>query len=183
MAAGQLRPASEACECVLRAPRFARGGTTTAILVKAVLALHSDPDDNDPLAKTAIPFVFEGGRLDEFVAVYRSFPSVLACALSNSEYGAVAMGLVGRANDAKLAKQVGLRITTPLAGRMGSLTLRESEVLVLVARGLTNKDIANELVISESTAKAHVRHVLEKLGARSRTEAASRLTGVFSSAD
>ena len=183
VAAGQLRPASEACECVLRAPRYARGGTTTAILVKAVLALHSDPDDNDPLAKTAIPFVFEGGRLDEFVAVYRSFPSVLACALSNSEYGAVAMGLVGRANDAKLAKQVGLRITTPLAGRMGSLTLRESEVLVLVARGLTNKDIANELVISESTAKAHVRHVLEKLGARSRTEAASRLTGVFSSAD
>jgi DNA-binding CsgD family transcriptional regulator/tetratricopeptide (TPR) repeat protein len=183
VAAGQLRPASEACECVLRAPGYARGGTTTAILVKAVLALHSDPDDNDPLAKTAIPFVFEGGRLDEFVAVYRSFPSVLACALSNSEYGAIAMGLVGRANDARLAKEVGLRITTPLAGRMGTLTLRESEVLVLVARGLTNKDIANELVISESTAKAHVRHVMEKLGARSRTEAASRLTGVFSSGD
>jgi two-component system, NarL family, nitrate/nitrite response regulator NarL len=48
---------------------------------------------------------------------------------------------------------------------------------------LTNRDIANELVISESTAKAHVRHVLEKLGARTRTEAASRLTGVFSSRD
>ncbi len=42
-AAGQLRPASEDCECVLLAPGYARGGTTTAILVKAVLALHSDP--------------------------------------------------------------------------------------------------------------------------------------------
>ena len=93
------------------------------------------------------------------------------------------MALVGRANDARLAKQVGVRITTPLAGRIGSLTSREREVLVLVARGLTNKDIAHELVIGESTVKAHIRHVLEKLGARSRTEAASRLTGVFPSGD
>jgi len=182
-AAGQLRPAAEACECVLRAPRYARGGTTTAILVKAVLTLHCNADDEDLLAKTAIPFVFQGGRLDEFVAVYRAFPSVLASALSNPEHAEVAMGLVGRANDARLARQVGLSITTPLAGRMGSLTSREREVLVLVARGLTNKDIAHELVISESTVKVHVRHVLDKLGARSRTEAASRLTGVFASGD
>lgn len=179
VAAGHLHPAAEACECVLRAPRYARGGTTTAILVKAVLALHSDPDDYDPLVQTAIPFVFQGGRLDEFVAVYRSFPSVLASALSSSEYGAVVMGLVGRANDTRLAKQAGHSITTPLAGRIGSLTSREREVLVLVARGLTNKDIARELVIEESTVKAHIRHVLEKLGARSRTEAAARLTGAF----
>ena len=99
-------------------------------------AAKSTPDDCDSLAKTAIPFVFQGGRLDEFVAVYRSFPSVLASALSNSKYGAVAIALVGRANDARLAKQVGVRITTPLAGRIGSLTSREREVPCPCREGL-----------------------------------------------
>jgi LuxR family maltose regulon positive regulatory protein len=183
VAAGHLHLAADACDCVLRAPRYARGGTTTAILVKAILALHSDPDNHDPLVENALPFVFQGGRLDEFVAVYRSFPSVLTSALSNSEYGAIAIGLVTRANDARLARQLGFSITSPLAGRIGSLTPRENEVLVLVARGFTNKDIARELVISESTVKVHVRHVMEKLGARTRTEAASRIAGVFPSGD
>jgi two-component system nitrate/nitrite response regulator NarL len=49
------------------------------------------------------------------------------------------------------------------------------EVLGLLARGFRNRDIAKALVISESTTKVHVRHILEKLGVRTRTEAASRL--------
>ena len=167
----------------MRAPRYTRGGSTTATLVKAILALLNEPDTYDTLVESALSFVFQGGRLDEFVVVYRSFPPVLASALSTSEYGAAAIALVGRANDARLARQVGFNITTPLAGRVGSLTPRENEVLVLVARGLTNKDIARELVISESTVKVHIRHLLEKLGAETRTEAASRLAGVFASGD
>jgi DNA-binding NarL/FixJ family response regulator len=153
------------------------------MLVKAILGLHNDPDSHDPLARRALAFVFEGGRLDELVAVYRSFPSVLATALSSPEYGTTAIALVGRANDGRLAKQFGLKIETPLAGRLGTLTGRENEILVLVARGLTNKEIARELVISESTVKVHVRHVLEKLGAGTRTEAASRIGGIFASGD
>lgn len=41
----------------------------------------------------------------------------------------------------------------------------------LIAQGLTNREIARTLWISESTVKVHVRHVLAKMGARSRTEA------------
>jgi NarL family two-component system response regulator LiaR len=53
------------------------------------------------------------------------------------------------------------------------LTARERQVLALVAEGLTNAEIADRLVISLSTAKTHVSSVITKLGASSRTEAAT----------
>ena len=53
------------------------------------------------------------------------------------------------------------------------LTPREAEVLTLVARGLTNREIAAELVISVKTASVHVSHILRKLDAPNRLEAAA----------
>jgi DNA-binding CsgD family transcriptional regulator len=53
------------------------------------------------------------------------------------------------------------------------LTRRETEVLTLVARGLTNREIAAELVISVKTASVHVSHILRKLDAPNRREAAA----------
>ena len=53
------------------------------------------------------------------------------------------------------------------------LTEREREVLALVAEGYTNRRIANELFISDSTAGVHVSHILAKLEVESRTEAAA----------
>ncbi|MGW9551887.1 response regulator transcription factor [Citricoccus zhacaiensis] len=55
------------------------------------------------------------------------------------------------------------------------LTPREQEILRLVAHGLSNAGIAQRLVISEGTAKTHVKNILRKLGASNRTEAASFL--------
>jgi DNA-binding NarL/FixJ family response regulator len=57
---------------------------------------------------------------------------------------------------------------------MAGLTPRETEVLPLVAEGLANKEIAAELGISENTVKFHLRNILEKLHAESRTEVAAR---------
>jgi ATP/maltotriose-dependent transcriptional regulator MalT len=58
------------------------------------------------------------------------------------------------------------------AAQAPTLTGRQREVLTLLAEGRTNKEIATELFLTESTVKVHVRHVLQKLGVRTRTEAA-----------
>ncbi|HUR17285.1 MAG TPA: LuxR C-terminal-related transcriptional regulator, partial [Candidatus Limnocylindrales bacterium] len=55
---------------------------------------------------------------------------------------------------------------------VSDLTPREQVVLTLIGEGLTNREIAGRLEISEATAKTHVRHILDKLGVRNRVEAA-----------
>jgi two-component system response regulator DevR len=72
--------------------------------------------------------------------------------------------------DTNTAKQVMERLTQ-IPG--SELTEREREVLTLVARGYTNKQIADTLFVSEKTARNHVSHILDKLGLSRRSEAAA----------
>jgi DNA-binding NarL/FixJ family response regulator len=84
------------------------------------------------------------------------------------------------AGDALLAPSVTRRLIAEFATRpdphstppeaLDALTEREREVLVLVARGLSNGEIAGELYISPATAKTHVSRVMMKLGARDRAQ-------------
>ncbi|WEV79400.1 response regulator transcription factor [Janibacter cremeus] len=71
---------------------------------------------------------------------------------------------------AALAQRVVARISRPQA----QLSAREVEILAAVARGLSNKQIARELVISEATVKTHLVHVFTKLDVDSRTAAVAR---------
>lgn len=73
---------------------------------------------------------------------------------------------------------VGVQATPPLNAKLpakveaDSLTKRESEILGYIAKGCSNKEIARELDISESTVKIHVQNLLRKLGLSSRVQAA-----------
>ena len=71
-----------------------------------------------------------------------------------------------------LAAFADLRTSEPLRQPIEPLTAREEEVMVTVARGLTNAEIASELHISLSTVKTHLASLMNKLGARNRVEIA-----------
>ncbi len=73
--------------------------------------------------------------------------------------------------DPVVARQLTQEMVSPPTG-VNSLTSRERDVLMLVAEGRSNQEIADELVISERTARSHVSNVLRKLQLTSRTQAA-----------
>ncbi|MEV5883563.1 response regulator transcription factor [Streptomyces sp. NPDC052020] len=73
---------------------------------------------------------------------------------------------------AEFSRLGGDRPHTPPKERVGGLTERETEVLALIAGGLSNAEIAERLVVAEQTVKTHVGRILVKLGLRDRTQAA-----------
>jgi DNA-binding CsgD family transcriptional regulator len=75
-------------------------------------------------------------------------------------------------------QHIGERAAAPDRPPDEELTDREGEVLRLLAVGATNAQIADQLVVSESTVKTHVRHILRKLRAVNRSQAISRYLGV-----
>ena len=70
-------------------------------------------------------------------------------------------------------KRIPSEIAAHLAEHMGEeeLTSRELEVLKHIAGGNRNRDIAERLFVAEETVKVHVKHIMDKLGAKDRTEA------------
>ena len=83
--------------------------------------------------------------------------------------------------DSTLSPVVANRLMERVRTPRTSLTPRELEVLKLVAGGSSNKDIGNQLFLSEATVKSHLVHIYDKLGVRSRTSAvaAAREQGVL----
>ena len=65
-----------------------------------------------------------------------------------------------------------MKPTGPVSPAAKSLTKREREILALVAEGLSNREIAEKLVLSPETVKSHVAAILEKLNVSDRTQAA-----------
>jgi DNA-binding NarL/FixJ family response regulator len=164
--ARQLRP--DVCLFDIRMPDI-NGLEATRLL--------AGPDVDDPMAVVVIT-TFD---LDEYVhgalkAGARGFllkdagPELLSQAIRAAASGEalIAPNVTVRL----LAAFADLRMGQPAAQPIEPLTAREEEVLLTVARGLTNGEIADELYISLSTVKTHLASLMGKLGARNRVEIA-----------
>ena len=118
----------------------------------------------------------EASYLDGLVFAY---PRVSANPISGQDPGRarsnILARLLARSRDHELARAVGIELRIDETDDpLGSLTRREREVLELLYQGMANHKIATRLFIAQSTTKVHVRHILRKLGVRTRLPAALR---------
>ena len=102
-------------------------------------------------------------------------PGALA-ALTAAESALDSFGAVRRRDEAaRELRRLGHRVRrarAPAGAPLGALTDREREIAALVAAGRTNREVAEQLVLSPKTIEAHLRNIYAKLGVRSRVELA-----------
>lgn len=142
---------------------------TPALAAEAVIALQAPR--NDDSAVRLLQHVEATRHMDAFVAAYRAYPSLLSTNAALKPFRSLVEEALARADDREFAEGVAAWPGTS-AVEHPQLSRRESEVLALVAVGLANAAIAQKLYISEATVKVHMRHIFEKLGVSSRTQAA-----------
>jgi LuxR family maltose regulon positive regulatory protein len=148
----------------------------------AAVASRSGHGGAPSLAVKAFEVASLTGNFDSFVAGYRLFPELAEAVAEVESHRRDLSSLLARAHDLALAKKLGLsesrrRQRLRSHAEETPLSPREAEVYELLAQGMSNKEIAQNLFISEATVKVHVSRVLEKLGVRTRTEAAARSLG------
>lgn len=146
-------------------------GSDPALWTKAIDAAASLPAHIRPYARMRLGMaqVEAGDRTD-------AIESLKLAIASADELGA---GLIVQQSE-EFAARAGLSLAGKSGKRLAAnaveLTAREQQVLDLISRGLTNRQVGEELFISAKTASVHVSAILRKLGASSRTEAATMST-------
>jgi DNA-binding NarL/FixJ family response regulator len=137
----------------------------------AVIASIQEGSVDGEILRALFRDVTRSAHVDAFVTAYRGFPPLIQEMIVDGEMSQALSEILAEAKDLKLIQAMPpgtARVIAP-----SPLTPREKDVLALVSEGLRNREIAERLFISEVTVKAHVRNILRKLGARSRTHAVS----------
>jgi LuxR family transcriptional regulator, maltose regulon positive regulatory protein len=138
----------------------------SAVLTKFVEVTREGESDSP--ASSLIELVVSTGQLDAFLLALRASPDAASC-------------LLGGGNRELLKRTFSLAEAPEIAGlpergaaipKTSGLSRRERDVYELLCKGMSNREIARELFLSEKTIKVHLRHIYEKLGVRTRVQAA-----------
>jgi DNA-binding NarL/FixJ family response regulator len=143
--------------------RILAGGTPTP---PAILVLTTFDDDEyvfGALRAGAAGFLLKDAGADALVAAVRTVAAGDALVDPSVTRRLVERWVALEASSAPPARAVALPV--------GTLSAREREILVGLARGRTNRELADDLLVSEATVKTHVSNLLTKLGVRNRVEA------------
>ena len=150
-------------------------GTLSSALAEAIANDVDGPGSSESSLLRTILACARAEYFDGFVLAYRLYPRLLEAARATPDTLAFARTAVTHSRDFSIARRIGIEVAPdPSDEPLGMLTPRERDVLGLLLEGLTNAEIGERLFISPSTTKVHVRHILEKLGARTRLEAVVR---------
>ena len=148
-------------------------GWSGQAMLSRLLAVESDlpivalaADEDDALLSPLVDWL---RGFPQFALLLREGDADLAAALSALDAGLTVI-------DPRLSRLLNVAALDETAPVASPLTAREDEALQCLARGLTNRAIAQELGISLHTVKFHVNAIMGKLGAQSRTEAVVRAT-------
>jgi DNA-binding NarL/FixJ family response regulator len=145
------------------------------LLAEAIATHQESPEVAKGAILAAIAACGNGDCIDGLVFAYRLHPPLLNAGLESPTALAILQRALASSRDRALGKRIGMSaVTESVEDPLGGLTRREREVMGLMSEGLTNAEIAKRLFIAPSTAKVHVRHILEKLGARNRLQAVLR---------
>ncbi|MFI8962955.1 response regulator [Streptomyces sp. NPDC053493] len=175
--------AADGAEALTRAAELAPDVVLMDIRMPGMGGIEATRALTAPADATVKVLVLTTFDLDEYVyEALRAGASGFLLKDASAEELAQAVRVVAR-GDALLAPHVTKRLIAefsrlspvpraPLMDRVGALTERETEVLTLIAQGLSNAEIAARLVVAEQTVKTYVSRILGKLSLRDRTQAA-----------
>jgi DNA-binding CsgD family transcriptional regulator len=143
-----------------------------ALLSALGLAIVSlERGEAEETAVSTLQRVIGLGHRDAVVFACRAYPGLAQAGARDPDLVVPLTALFVASRDIDLGRRAGLKMPRELRPRE-ELSPRERDVYELLAQGRSNRDIARTLFISESTTKVHVRHIFEKLGVRTRAEAA-----------
>jgi DNA-binding NarL/FixJ family response regulator len=138
-----------------------------AQLARAILEIQNGPSRE---SIRGVAEIHEDGNRNAVVLACRAFPPLARELAAIPTLAQPLTSLLGISRDADIGRAAGLDMPRE-SRRAEGLSAREQDVYELIVCGRSNREIARQLFISESTAKVHVRHIFEKLGVHTRAEA------------
>jgi DNA-binding CsgD family transcriptional regulator len=169
--AGQCHPALQAADSA-DASTIAVEARGLSSFARAIVECRAATSQEESSVRSAFEQAARSHNVDGLVSAYRAYPPLLQRIWQHCEQSEFLIEAIERAEDLSLARSAKIPVA-PIPTGSGQLSPREKEILDLLRQGLTNAEIAQTLFVSVSTVKVHVRHIFEKLGVRTRTQAAS----------